>query len=220
MCLRQTKCLCTSAPESRPGVIRAIEGRDCSGLGEVEGEGIITQDKGGLMRNRIEKSTGGFLALVFLVALSSGCSAINSGSDSSSDQTLLFAMNACDIEVDEDKRPVRDASGRVIRQSYLTGRVFDIDVGGLTAFEERVQRLRSSASSANAAAQSDQVWQPLASNLGERLSLEEGFLRIRQDGQTPSYVLPDSQERIDRVNALMAEHSAICDGLGERLSNN
>jgi hypothetical protein len=157
---------------------------------------------------------GLLIASALVASITSACSP----ADSSTKDALSYAMKACGIKVDENGEPVRDENGRVARIDDFPRQNFDITMGRLTEFEERVTGLKSLASSANAAAQLDQVWQPLATNLSTRLAFEEKWLQIRNEGKAPGYVIPNINEQIDTANVVTREVISICGGLSERLS--
>lgn len=196
---------------------------ECKCLAVVLFEGLMQ----GLRRRKRGLLTGGevmsrsgwprmgqFVTILLLAALASACSP----SDSPASEALVYAMTACGIKLDESNRPVRDESGQVVQLYSGDLPEFDVDMGRLTDFEKRVSTLKSLTGSANAAAQLDQAWQPLASSMSQRLGFEERWLKIRKEGKAPSFVIPELGEQIVSVNALMSEWNSICGGLAERLS--
>lgn len=148
-----------------------------------------------------------------VTSLGPACSA----SDSSSEEAQIYAMRACNIEIDAKNNPVRDADGRVAAPS-IPDESLDIDLGPYAEFEESVNAWSTDSEAANAASQLDQRWQPLATAMTERLALRSRWLLIRKDGGRPSEIIETISIDVAKSNARLEEWRTICGGLARRLS--
>ena len=158
------------------------------------------------------------LAFGIIVTLS-GCAAntalVPDSSPSQVDESLKYAMNACYIDFNSDGSPVVDESGNVSRTSERASDTVDIGMDSISVLQEQYDDWAEITANANAAAQTDNEWQALATAMTERAGYLADWLRVRKSGERFS---PNVDSDIQRSNILLAEYLSICDGLSIRLS--